>query len=326
MNSRTVNILDATLREGQQAPGVLFSAEECGEIAVGLMAVSVDMIECGHPMASLTQQESAKRLAAIPAHPPILCHARCRREDVLMVAECGAQWAGLFLGLNPMSRATRLGGKSEAQLLAMIQDSICYANKLGLRVRYTLEDASRTDASLRHRAFEAAVEAGADRICLADTVGILEPEQVKEMVGELRKWFPEIPLEVHLHDDRGLSTANALAALDSGASWVSCSVNGLGERCGITDLIQLLANLHFRGARTLHNPGALQDLSCLVARLSHSPPDARRPVAGKHAFHHSALSHRKATAVESLAYSWIEPESVGRTHTTTAPSSPRSTD
>jgi 2-isopropylmalate synthase len=324
MNS--IHILDATLREGQQAPGVLFSAEECCEIALGLMAVGVDTIECGHPMASLTQQESAKRLAALPAHPPILCHARCRREDILTVAQCGAEWVGLFLGLNPMSRATRLGGKSEDQLLAMLQDSIRYAHQLGLKVRYTLEDGSRTDGMLRHRTFEAAVEAGADRICLADTVGILEPDEVKEIATELRDGFPDVPLEVHLHDDRGLSTANALAAIDSGATWVSCSVNGLGERCGITDLIQLLANLHFRGARPLQDPGALQDLSCLVARLSRSPLDARRPVTGKHAFHHSAHSHRKATAVESLAYSWLDPESVGRMHSMDVPISPRSTD
>jgi 2-isopropylmalate synthase len=312
VNHPTVKIVDATLREGAQSPGVSYSTEQCERIARGLIAVGVDMIECGHPSASEKSKVAVRKLVGLSGRPPILSHARCHRADVDAVSDCGADWVGLFLGLNEVSRTAQLGRRTVTDLLEILEASVSHAKQRGLCVRYTLEDGSRTESELRKLAFNAAIRAGADRICLADTVGVLEPEQVKTAICELRHWFPTSPIEVHLHDDRGLATANALAAIDAGASWVACSVNGLGERCGITDLLQLLANLQFRGSRSITDAAALQCLSRLVGEISTSPVDGRRPVSGANAFHHSARLHKKAVLVETKAYNWIDPAILGR--------------
>src|SRR5262249_11286919 len=159
------------------------------------------------------------------------------------------------------SRA-RLPGTSERDILERISTSVMYARSRGLSVRYTVEDASRTDIERLLRAYRAAIEGGANRICFADTVGVLEPGQVVEFVRILKREFGRTELELHLHDDRGLAMANTLAGIDAGADWISASVNGLGERAGITDLCLLLANLHYRDrTRPLLGGELLRDLS-----------------------------------------------------------------
>jgi 2-isopropylmalate synthase len=157
------------------------------------------------------------------------------------------------------------------------------------------------------QAYEAAIEAGANRLCIADTVGVLEPAQVTEKVRFLCRERPGVPVEVHLHDDRGLAIANALAAIDAGAVWVSTSVNGLGERCGITDLGVLLANLQHRGLRAISHPPALHNLSRMVAEFSGLAVAPRHPVVGAHAFVHTAALHVKAVSRDPNAYSWTDP-------------------
>jgi 2-isopropylmalate synthase len=309
--SRPLRIIDATLREGCQAPGVRFSAGQSVEIARGLAALGIDQIECGHPSASAEEMERVRRVAALGLPCPILAHARARLEDIDAVAEAGCAWVGIFLGINGMTRRVRVPRLSVPQILERIRVCIQHAHGLGLRVRYSLEDASRTEEELALRAFGAAVDAGVDRICFADTVGMLEPAAVAAWVHRLGERFPETALEVHLHDDRGLALANALAALDAGAGWISTSVHGLGERSGITDLCTLLANLHYRGEREIPAGGDLRRLSTLVKAYSRSPADARRPVVGRAAFTHTAPLHVKAVCRDEKAYTWLPPEMVG---------------
>ena len=229
----------------------------------------------------------------------------------MAAAESGAAWVGIFLGINEVTRRTRVPNRSLDQVLEYIEDSVRYARSRGLRVRYTVEDASRTEPSLVARAFRTALNAGADRLCFADTVGVLEPEEVGLRIRSLKRAFAGVDLEVHFHDDRGLALANALAAIDAGADWVSTSVNGLGERAGITDLCLLLANLHYRGERQIVSGPALRDISARVVEYSGTPVDARRPVTGRHAFSHTAGLHVKAVLRDESAYSWISPKVFG---------------
>jgi 2-isopropylmalate synthase len=217
---------------------------------------------------------------------------------------------GIFLGVNDVTRRARVVGRETGELFAMIRSSVSRAAGLGLKVRYTVEDASRTHSALLLEAFQTALEAGADRLGFADTVGALEPRETAEIVAQLRSAFPGVPLEVHFHDDRGLALANALAAVDAGADWISAAVNGLGERCGVTDLAALLANLHARGDRLLTQGRELRDLSRRVAAYSRSPQDMRRPVVGAHAFQHASRLHRLAFRRDVGAYCTIEPELV----------------
>jgi 2-isopropylmalate synthase len=308
---RPVRIIDATLREGAQAPGVAFSVEQSGEIAALLVASGVDMIECGHAAISREERDRIKATIIAAGDVPVLTHARATRGDVDAVLETGVEWVGVFLSFNEYSRRSRVVAASLDDLLAMTRDTVSYAVDSGLQVRFTVEDASRTDAATLERALTAAVDAGAGRICFADTVGIAEPADVARAAKRLRRRFPDTALEFHLHNDRGLALANTLAAMDAGADWISCSVNGLGERAGITDLLVLLANLHVRGQRPVGDARALRRASELVAAFSRIPMDPLRSVVGRHAFAHTSRLHRRAVSIEPMAYSWIDPAEFG---------------
>ena len=315
-------IIDSTLREGNQAPSVLFTASQTAELALAIASVGVDMLECGHPVCGDAELERVRAVTQLDLPVPVLAHARADREDVDAVARSGADWVGIFLGVNEISRRARLGGRSMPELHRMLEDSISHAKGAGLGVRYTVEDASRTPRPELAAAYRIALEAGADRLCFADTVGTLEPREVAEVVAWLRERF-DAELEVHLHDDRGLALANALAAADAGVDWISASVNGLGERCGIPDTASLLVNLDYRGGRPLEGRDRLADLSRRVAAYTRSHPDERRPVVGRNAFLHTARLHRVAAEREPRAYEWIEPERVGHERSTPPEPVPR---
>jgi len=175
-----------------------------------------------------------------------------------------------------------------------------------------VEDASRTPLDKIILAFRTAVEAGADRLCFSDTVGILTPEEVRYQLGYLKREFPTIPFEVHFHNDRGLSMANALSAIEAGAEWISSSVNGIGERCGITDTCSLIANLAYDGHRAFPPERALMHLSETVAALSRVATSPLAPIVGRNAFRHTAKLHVVAVKRAAMSYQWLDPKLFGR--------------
>lgn len=307
-----IRIIDSTLREGCQAPGVRFDVEQSAEIALALGRLGVDQIECGHPAVSPFEMARLRRVVQLGLAAPVLAHARASKGDIEAVVESTAPWVGIFLGINEVTRRARVSGRSIEQILDDIASSVGYARQRGLKVRYTLEDASRTDEELALRAFRTAIAAGANRICYADTVGVADPVEVASRVTNIKSEFPATGLEVHFHDDRGLAIANALAAVNAGANWVSTSVNGLGERAGITDLCLLLANLYY--LRIGREPAGeeVQHISALVAAYARAQVDHHRPVTGRHAFVHTSHLHVKATRRDESAYSWLTPKLVGR--------------
>lgn len=311
-----VHIIDSTLREGMQSTAGTFSPAQSVEVTKLLISAGVDTIECGHPGIDDAELNRVAAVVAAAGDVPVLSHARCELDDIKAVAKSGAAWVGIFLGVNEISRRSRLPGRDTGELLAMVEQSVAYARQLGLRVRFTVEDATRTAMDDLIAVYRLAVDAGAERICFADTVGTMEPAEIRRAVEALCAGCPGVDLEAHLHDDRGLALANSLAAIDAGATWISTSVNGLGERAGIVDLAALLLNLHHRGDRVLADGVVLQDLSRRVGAYARSMPDHRRPVVGRDVFHHVARLHRLAVQREPAAYEWIEPETVGRSRST----------
>ncbi|WP_030210009.1 hypothetical protein [Streptomyces sp. NRRL S-87] len=315
-------IIDGTLREGMQSAHGCFTLEQSVEVTTLLIRSGVDTIECGHP--AIDESEMLRVAAVVEAagDTPVLAHARAHLGDIQAVAKSGAAWVGIFLGVNDVSRRSRLPGSDLSDLYGRIRESVTHARELGLRVRFTVEDSSRTDPGELVEAYLVAIEAGAERICFADTLGILEPQDTAARVRELKKRCPGVDIEVHLHDDRGLAMANALAAIDAGATWVSTSVNGLGERAGITDYAALAANLHHRGTRELADGDLLGDLSRRVGAYSRSMPDHRRPVVGRDVFHHVAKLHVRAVEREPGSYEWVAPATFGRTGSVSRPQLP----
>ncbi|MES2204035.1 MAG: 2-isopropylmalate synthase [Pseudomonadota bacterium] len=310
---KKIFLIDATLREGNQAPGVRYSVKNSIEIAKSLEKLGVDVIEVGHPLASDAEFQRVKAIVGLNLSAKILAHARANRDDILAVKNSGASWIGIFSGLNSRVRAVSLSNRSEEEVMELIRASVIYAKELELFVRYTAEDASRTDINLLMRAFDVAISAGADRVCFSDSVGILEPAEVDRVIRLIKNKFPNTPLEVHFHNDRGLALANTLSAIDAGADWISCSINGVGERAGITDTLSIIANLHFRDSQNypIPTPGLLQRVSKLVNAITRSSVLCRQPIVGKTIFVHTAKLHKDAVAKEQSSYAWMPPEKLG---------------
>lgn len=303
-------VIDTTLREGTQTPGVRLGVAQSVEIALAIRDLGIDMIECGHPRVGEAERRRVSAVVEACDGVPVLAHARARREDIDAVAETGAQWVGIFVGVNAISAGARL--RAPQPVHDLIREAVAHARALGLAVRFTVEDASRTSWAELIAAFKVARTAGAERLCFADTVGTLLPWEVNERIRRLRQELDEVDLEVHFHDDRGLADANSLCAVRAGATWVSSSVNGVGERCGITDTVLLLTNLAAEGWRMPADGIAMQRASALVSAHTRATVDARRPVVGRHAFTHTAKLHREAVERDISTYSWIEPYQLGR--------------
>ncbi len=303
-------IVDATLREGMQAAGVRFGTKESTEIARALVDIGVDLVECGHPRVGDAEMGRVRAVVEACGAVPVLAHARARVDDVESVARAGAKWVGIFVPIDERAASTRL--RPGSSVPAMIRDSVTHAKTRGLSVRLSAEDASRTSIPELIEAFGTALEAGADRICVADTVGVLCPWDVEELIRALVDGLGDPEIEVHFHNDRGLAAANALTAIRAGARWVSTSVNGIGERCGITDTITLLANLAALGLRVPPDGVALQRCSAIVQAHSRLFVDRSRPIVGRNAFTHVAKLHRTAMAKDERSYSWTDPAVLGR--------------
>lgn len=178
----------------------------------------------------------------------------------------------------------------------------------GLRVRATVEDAARTSVSDLVSMIATARDAGADRICFADSVGILLPDETFDVLSLLRHEFPDVVFEYHVHNDRGLALGNTLAAIQAGVQWHSASCNGIGERAGITDTFQLLTLLHTKFAAdrfNLKNVLAVSELVEAHSRIKRSP---MHPVVGENAFVHVARLHQLAMQENQDAYSAFDPE------------------
>jgi len=314
--SHKSRLIDATLREGFQAPNASFSFDDVTNIATQIVQSGAEMIEVGHPYVSTNAMQHTRSVVEMNLGIPVLAHARAFRKDIHAVFESGADWVGIFIGVNEISERSRLSGRRFPELLEIIQDTVGYAKSLGLCVRFTVEDSSRTDWDRMTGAFTVACDAGADRICFADSVGILEPQSVTDTVTRILQNHPSVELEVHFHDDRGLAMANALAAIDAGAQWISVSVNGLGERCGITDHAILAANLVFRDARPLSEAQArmLGTVSTIVVGCSQQEIAKSHPILGEYAFTHTARLHVLAVEKDKRSYEWIDPARLGRRH------------
>ena len=311
-------LIDATLREGFQSPSTVFTVEDVKRIATKIAEGGVDTLEVGHPYISTEVRKFTRSVVDLNLGIPVLAHARASRPDIDAVGNSGADWVGIFLGVNEISQTARLGGRSFEQLTDIIDDSVSHAKSLGLQIRFTIEDCSRTDWDRMTKAFDRAVASGADRLCLADTVGVMEPLAVSEHVARIKETYPDQDVEVHFHDDRGLAMANALAAVDAGADWISVCINGLGERCGITDHTVLAMNLHHRGTRKLSEKQALALVSATadVAVCSGQVIAQSRPVVGEYAFTHTSRLHVLAVEKDQRSYEWIDPSMVGRSHQT----------
>ena len=306
-----VEILDTTLREGEQAPGVTFSIEEKLSIATLIDDFGVDIIEAGHPVVSDDVFKSVKIISNQGYNADILAHCRAKKEDIDLAISCDVDWVGIFfcVSKNRLNQHFKIDIK---KAINQISSTISYAKDHGLKVRYTPEDATRTEYENLISVSSAAVDAGADRISIADTVGAMTPVRIYNLIKKIKKDL-NVKINVHCHNDLGLATANSLAAYEAGASLIDVTVNGIGERVGITSLSELCLALDciykIKNNWKLEN---LTQISQMVSNYSGIDIPANMPIVGENAFLHKAGLHVSAVINNPSHYELFPAELVGR--------------
>lgn len=303
-------ILDSTLREGEQTPGVSFSIAEKLEIAQKLDEVGVTMIEAGHPNVSPDVHEAVKKIASLGLNAEILAHARAVKADVDAAVRCDVDRVAIFLGTSQIHLHDKLHLNQE-EAINRVFEVTAYARAHGLKVRFTAEDASRTDYAYLVKICKAAVEAGADRISVPDTVGIMMPFAVNSFYSKLTKEI-DVEFDSHCHNDLGMAGANTLAALEGGATAAHVTVNGLGERTGIAALAEVATALKVIYDVDTVKLEQLPALSVLVERYSGVVRSQNSPIVGENAFSHKSGVHTAGVLVNPATYEAFPPELIGR--------------
>lgn len=202
--------------------------------------------------------------------------------------------------------------KTPEQALDIIREHVAYARSLGLKVRYTPEDATRTDFEFLVTVCNAAIEAGADRISLADTLGIMQPHMMAERVAALRARLLPCKIDLHCHDDYGLALANAMAGIRAGADCIHVTVNGMGERTGIPDLAEIILAFHNLEGLQKYNLTPLMELSAYLERASGFFLAPNKPITGLNAFTHKSGVHTNGILKDPRTYEPFDPSLLGR--------------
>jgi isopropylmalate/homocitrate/citramalate synthase len=304
-------LIDTTIREGQQHGHVSFTLAQAVRLARLLDGFGVDVIEVGHPIVSDQDRQTAIAICRAGLHAQTLAHARASPEDIQAAVDVGAHWVGVFAGVNNISLQHKLH-RGRAAALCAIREAVRHAKIFGLQVRFTCEDASRTPLPRVLEAFRLARAAGADRLSYADTVGVMTPFEMHRMMRQLSRRFGDI-LHAHCHNDFGLATANALAAIEGGAIGVDVSLEGIGERCGIAPLAEIALSLtRLYGVKARWKLSMLAELSAALRRCVTEQASDARPVVGRYACVHKAGLHIAATLECPDAYEPYPPELVGQ--------------
>ena len=315
---------DTTLRDGTQGEAVSLSVDDKLLIARKLDELGIDYIEGGWPGSNPKDKEFFARAQSVPlAHARLTAFgatrlARHRVDDdpsVRALVEAGTPVISIF-GKTWDLHVERALGISLDENLALIGETVAYLKHHGKEVVYDAEhffDGHAANAAYALRTLEAAAAAGADVLCLCDTNGGTLTSRIGRVVGEVRRAFPGV-IGIHTHNDSDVGVANALAAVDAGATHVQGCMNGYGERCGNANLTSIIANLELKLGHTTIGPNRLQDLTSVcrfIAELANLPLRGDQPFVGKSAFAHKGGIHVSAVLKDSSTYEHIAPELVG---------------
>ena len=277
---RVVGLYDTTLRDGEQSVGVVLGPEDKLEIAKALDAAGIDRIEAGFPRVSEDDWRAVELVVGAGLRAEVWGFSRAVQADVEALVELGVPASVIE---SPISDGKLEAlGVSRETMLERITKAISFAAGAGITVAFFGVDSSRADLEFYRRAYESAVEAGASEVVVVDTIGIATPEAAAYLVGQTVDWLGgEIPVHWHGHDDFGLGTAAAIAAVQAGATWVQGTVNGMGERAGNADLIEVALALEaLYGIPTRLDLTQARSLSRLVQERAGTPLPSWKAVTG----------------------------------------------
>lgn len=310
MTERHIKIDDTTLRDGEQTAGVVFSNQEKVEIAKKLCEVGVHQIEAGIPAMGGDEKETIKKIAKLNLPCSILAWNRTVQSDIQHSIDCGVDAVAVSVPTSDIHIEHKLR-KSRGWVLESVKEAVDFAKKKKLYVSVNAEDASRTGLDYLLEFAKIAKDVGADRLRFCDTLGILDPFETHKVIKFLRDNV-DIEIEMHTHNDFGMATANALAGIRAGATYVNTTVNGLGERAGNAALEEVVMALKYTAGVDLGMKTQLfRKLSEYVAEASSRTVPVWKAIVGANVFAHESGIHADGVIKNPLTYEAFTPDEVG---------------
>jgi D-citramalate synthase len=303
-----VQLLDTTLRDGEQAPGVSLSADEKATIAQLLDRAGVETIEAGSACTGAGERRAISRVASLDLDARVTSFARGLQSDIDLALDCGVDGIHLVVPASDRhieGKVNSTRGSVRERTVSLVE----YATTHDLWVEVIGEDGSRADLDFLESLLGSALDAGADRICYADTVGYAGPERAYEVVSTLAALGPT---STHTHDDLGLAVTNTLASIAAGADLVHTTVNGIGERAGNAALEEIVIALQQCYDIETIDTTCLAELGRTVAAATGIDLPQSKAVVGEHAFTHESGIHTDGTLKDESMYEPYAPEEVGR--------------
>ena len=319
--TRTIKILDTTLRDGEQAPGCSMNLLEKIEVAKRLEKLGVDIIEAGFPVSSSGDMEAVKAISKVVRDSAVACLCRCVEKDIDAGREALAKAVvpriHVFIATSPVHMEYKLK-MTEEQVLQQAVSSVKYAKKFFADIEFSAEDAFRSDTDFVCKVFAEVIKAGALTVNFPDTVGYAMPPEFEQRVRYVKDHTPGIEkacLSAHCHNDLGLAVANSIAAVCGGADQVECTVNGIGERAGNASLEEFVMGLKVRrdyfGADTKINTAQIYAVSRMVSQVTGVKLQPNKAIVGDNAFAHESGIHQHGVLAKRETYEIMTPESVG---------------
>lgn len=314
---RRFNIVESTLREGEQFACAHFSSFQRLHLARLLDQFGVEYIEFTSPAASPQSARDISDAAALGLSARILTHVRCHMADVRLAIESGAQGVNMLFATSDRLRCASHGRTIE-QIIDEAREVVQFAQSHGIEVRFSCEDAFRSRLDDILRIYRAVDALGIDRVGIADTVGVATPMQVARVVGAVRQAV-SCGIEFHGHNDTGCAVANALAAWESGATHIDTTVLGIGERNGITSLSGLVARMVTldRSLVAGYRLDLLPEIDHTVAGWLGIEVPFSSAITSPTAFTHKAGMHAKAVLADPGSYEVLDPAMFGLDRTIT---------
>ena len=280
--SNSVRFYDTTLRDGEQSVGVCFSADDKFQIACKLSELGIGRIESGFPRVSEEDTRAVKRILEAGLSSEIWGFSRAVQADIDAHIELGTEF--LLIEITTSDRKMKAFGFTREKVMQKVTDAVKYAKDADIkRVNFFAVDSTRSDLGYLKDVYAAAIEHGAEEVSVVDTIGVCAPETVERLIKEVKSWVgADIPVHWHGHNDFGMATASAIAAVRGGASWIQGTINGMGERAGNADICEVALAL-----QGLYNVPVELDLtkareiSKLVQKAGKYTVDGWKPVVGE---------------------------------------------
>ena len=311
-NVNSFQLIDSTLREGEQFANAFFDTEKKIEIAKALDDFGVDYIELTSPVASEQSRKDCEAICKLGLKAKILTHIRCHMDDARVAVETGVDGVDVVIGTSKFLRQYS-HGKDMNYIAKSAVEVIEFVKSKGIEIRFSSEDSFRSDLVDLLNIYKTVDKIGVNRIGIADTVGCANPRQVYELVRTLRS-VVSCDIECHLHNDTGCAIANAYCALEGGAKLIDVCVLGIGERNGITPLGGLMARMivaapeYVKSKYKLHK---IRDIENLVSEAVEVNIPFNNPITGFCAFTHKAGIHAKAILANPSTYEILNPQDFG---------------